>query len=1492
MTSFFHSLSHLGSRIPEIILILTILAVVLILVLGFITTYSIKQAEKKGPAKPKETTPKEKITPEYRMPPLGGLLAQFLTLRGTFRVGDISLSFLRVLAFLRSRLDRLTYKYQLPWYLMVGASASGKSTLLECSGMSLPVGMPDFGLKNPHTACRWWFYNRAVVLDIHGSLVIEEHKAAADEHGWRTILNLLGRYRAKRPLDGIILTISASELYGKERLSPENINARAKFLSQKLTAAQHLLGLRLPVYVIITKCDILPGFQSFCHELPVAQHTNMLGWSVPYALHSAYTPQWVDEAFQTISDDLSNVQLEMFANGVAAENGDGILILTNEFTSLKDGLKLYLDHIFKGSAYEESLMLRGIYFTGDSGFVPSGILMTEDLENKEEDTELRNELSLSTQPRSIADDFPQLWDEHNDTPNRLTRLSRLTSGQVYTTEESQYSDSPTHHIFFGKDIFEDKIFFESGLAYPIYSRLVSANRNINFAKAGMVAFVGIGTFGMINAYENFMKNRDYLMPVLGKVNSLLQQLPTAQAGETKAPEAMFTNQAKSLLEMMNHIQRASFFSFFIPSSWFSPLQDQLNSSLKISYEQIILRTIYMDLLLRARDILNIRPGDTALGSQPKTTAIGTLLNPLTTSEYQQFKNYVDEIGMLVQNIDKYNRLRETPEPSVLTELIEYTFNIQLPPEFSASYEKFRKVLQEAPYPPIDLKSYYPIAQNTLQALYMNFLSVLFSPGDPMSLIGQLRYLTSTIAKAQTNAPLNLDLIRGFITGLGQSLPNLGEVGHNWIDGEYFNPGPEFSEIMGKIDSLPPFGSAIVEQLAQQTSTVYKAFHEELLQMNTLLINAAAPGAKPSLPSEGIFNLEKNLHKLFAEPFMAKTSGQMFTTQVPENKLALWNHNLIEDTINLIKRYEAFVEKDLNSFPIHLRETFKQIALQNLQQNVISDIARSQSFIDIPTGMQVGDTNEEVLRTAIGDISKSTPAFIKLLETLNKMQNGTVFVEMQNLLGVLATRLLEKVDALLIAYHPYTVRDNSFDWWDGKSSVFLDGFGVKDPDELKSYLDHQRQQISHLAIDYAQPLIKLLGSDMMKAFAGKRALINRWTRIINDLSDFDKKKPDNAVSTLENLIEKDANNLSMSNCFEKFTLVSAKKTSGDFFKDRRLQLQRALMSRCEIAKRQDSIKNYEKLVQVFNDSLKDKFPFVGEGGTTTDQAEADPEDIKTFFKLFHDYGNTPKHVLDQIYQLGASAKEPYQFLKDMEGVREFLQVYLNSKLPGDTPSFDFTIDFRVNKEKEVGGNMIIEWSIAPSENSTITNNDKKKTGRWTYGSPVTVTLRWPDSAEMQPFLDEAQPYMAVDEQTVTFTYPGQWSMLQLLRSQQSSSSDFESMKDQNPYTLRFEVPNGPEEKTVVYNRIVLNKPGKGKKPGAVVSVPTFPTEAPSLDQNILDMSEKPAIVQGLVEPDPEIIEDIEKREKEAKKEPKKKKAEEEAPEEPAPEEKPAKPEKGG
>jgi type VI secretion system protein ImpL len=63
-------------------------------------------------------------------------------------------------------LNTYNYKYQLPWYLLIGAENSGKTSLIEGAELNMPLGHPDLGIHNPNPECRWWFLNRGVILDI------------------------------------------------------------------------------------------------------------------------------------------------------------------------------------------------------------------------------------------------------------------------------------------------------------------------------------------------------------------------------------------------------------------------------------------------------------------------------------------------------------------------------------------------------------------------------------------------------------------------------------------------------------------------------------------------------------------------------------------------------------------------------------------------------------------------------------------------------------------------------------------------------------------------------------------------------------------------------------------------------------------------------------------------------------------------------------------------------------------------------------------------------------------------------------------------------------------------------------------------------------------------------------------------------------------------------------------------------------------------------
>ncbi len=1425
MTDF---VRHAFSSLPWVIIILLIIAAIIMLLTLLLAIMASRRAATKTPSPPSAKAQKEDSDEEdkTKLPPLGGWISEFLSKKGFFHVSSLSLSFLRALDFLRSTLHTYNYKYRLPWYLVIGAEGSGKTSLIEGSELQLPMGRPDFGIHHPNPECRWWFLNRGVLLDIRGNLFIKHKSIGDDEKGWRSLLILLARYRSARPINGIILTIPANELYGKHKLSKDEISSRAEFLSHKLISAQTNLGLRIPVYVVITKLDTVPGFQSFCSEIPTSNRHNILGWSSPYTLGTAYTVKWIEEAFTELEENLNQLRLEIFAEGRITSARDGVFVFPSEISTLKDGLAIYLNHIFKEDAYQESLLLRGIYFCGDSGMTPLRVLGNTEEEQDDPD----NFAVLGTPDAAL-----------NQANDEISLASQLT----------RESDPIERKIFFFDDVINAKILREPGLATPLQGRLISINRALNLAKIITAVFVLFGSYGLFNAYDKFVTNRDYIMPVLNKMNTLLrdmQQIKLNQPGQTTET---FDIYARQLIEMMDQLQQTNFFSIFVPASWFSPLHEDLNKTLKISYQQVIIRTIYIDLLLKARELLHLRPT-----VHDQSTSIAQLLQPITSAEYNLLRRYIEGMATLHEKIEKFNDLKHAADPRDLNDLVAYTFNAQLPQQFIDQYKKFRKLLLNTSFPPIDLKPYQQLARETLNVLYQNFLNATFTITDPNSLPARIHTFLQQLSQQDTKQLPNVAYLRQLSVELAQVMPTLGEPGQTWMDREFFNPGKEFDFLLDKIDNSKLFGKDVTQFLVDQTAIGFNNLKLQLNSLNQLLVtqNASMPVAPLAQkvysipPSQGILSLQKSLVALFSESYMAAPTEHTFTTHVPVGKIIYWDAKLIQMAYDMCKRFEEFSSKQVSGFPPVLQENVKLLARDSLQANVVNMIAKAQNFVDTPANLSEGLAAEEILRSKIGDINDVAPQFIKLLEILSHDAAGTSFVELRELLSTTTYWLLTQVENLLKAQNPYMIHDLTFAWWDGKTGAAFSGFTSKDTEDLKTYLNLQRQQIQAMASDFAKPLVNFLSADvMLDASTGDVNLLNKWRRIIEQVDAYNKKQPGNSIAVLEDFILKSLNNFDIRNCFGLIPLDDIRQETGDYFLEIVRSLKKGILLRGEVLKRQQGVQQYKELVTLFNTNLKNKFPFVG-SNLASSTAEADPERMREFFKKYDEFGGSVRDIFDQIYQLGPIAAEATQFLQRLDILKAFFQNYLSGNGDNDLPTFDFNMDFRVNREKESGGDLIVDWVFKPDPDTTINKNDKARNGRWLYGSPVEVSFRWPDASPSLPIRDPKQPLLEVDGRKATFRYTGRWSLFWMLRMHATNKGETLPLKDPNPYVLKFVIPTGVDETTIVYDLIILMSPSSNPKaPGKILKVPDFPAFAPEISNEVMKYVDKPVITEGVITP---------------------------------------------
>src|SRR5690606_33312891 len=108
---------------------------------------------------------------EIKTHPWREKLREILGKYGYFPTDELSKSFVYALKTLHAFVGGREFRYHTPWYLMVGAEDTGKTSVLQSLGLDLPIGKPHFGeAESQKYLLDWWFFNHGTVLDVDGAL--------------------------------------------------------------------------------------------------------------------------------------------------------------------------------------------------------------------------------------------------------------------------------------------------------------------------------------------------------------------------------------------------------------------------------------------------------------------------------------------------------------------------------------------------------------------------------------------------------------------------------------------------------------------------------------------------------------------------------------------------------------------------------------------------------------------------------------------------------------------------------------------------------------------------------------------------------------------------------------------------------------------------------------------------------------------------------------------------------------------------------------------------------------------------------------------------------------------------------------------------------------------------------------------------------------------------------------------------------------------------
>jgi type VI secretion system protein ImpL len=246
--------------------------------------------------------------------------------------------------------------YVFPWYLVIGAKNSGKTTALTRARLSSPVKDVDQNhLIEPTQTWNWWLYDTSIMIDI-GSRYCTPTNEDDVAKEWREILSLLEKSRRKEVLNGIIVTVSASSLATNSR---DDLIEEGRHLRRRIDELMRLFDSRIPVYVLITKCDQIYGFCDWAKALPADGYRQAFGYTNASSQVGNST-DLLDKAFDDIVDRTEDLRL-VISRKLGLD--EAILTFPIELSKLKPALKNFFEGAFKDTPYLESPLIRGIYLS-------------------------------------------------------------------------------------------------------------------------------------------------------------------------------------------------------------------------------------------------------------------------------------------------------------------------------------------------------------------------------------------------------------------------------------------------------------------------------------------------------------------------------------------------------------------------------------------------------------------------------------------------------------------------------------------------------------------------------------------------------------------------------------------------------------------------------------------------------------------------------------------------------------------------------------------------------------------------------------------------------------------------------------------------------------------------------------------------------------------------------------------------------------------------
>ncbi|MEO1084088.1 MAG: PKD domain-containing protein, partial [Acidobacteriota bacterium] len=720
----------------------------------------------------------------------------------------------------------------------------------------------------------------------------------------------------------------------------------------------------------------------------------------------------------------------------------------------------------------------------------------------------------------------------------------------------------------------------------------------------------------------------------------------------------------------------------------------------------------------------------------------------------------------------------------------------------------------------------------------------------------------------------------------------------WMGRDAITPGPVVLATYAELAASPSVGPDAVADMAAESERDFIAMRREMAQLQNpstgpVLAQNDAGSAQLAL-SQGVLDLDAAVKKLLGESFMAEETQNTLTVPGDLQRL-FWSQSGLKKTTDLVTSYQSFLDGGVSPFPDDLQSTTEEVALGTLAEHMLDALAAAQSFRPAPSRVSA-QTLERGLAMQVRNYTASAATLAQILDDFQSLQLYDAYDQLTAVLSVEQTHLLEDLDALLDLEPLFRPVDDTFSWWRGVQPPAPPAFGLTSPavcpapaagwcgsggpaagpnasapsadaparctasadvvGQLNAWVGDETATAGTLVSSYAEPILGSPTAIHLLSSKTLDQLTERWQRFTTDVDQFEKKQPGNAIQSLVQFITETMMQLSLGTCSTLPPAGTGSSSEVDYFRSRKAELVRGLGSRCDALAAETALPDFRTYAHLFNERLAGRYPFVDPSPATPITQDATPAALREFFTAFDRSACLLAAVPAGDPRFEGEEGAVRGFNDAMQAVRGFLAPFLDQPSKYPVPTYGYRVEFRVNRNREVGADQIIDWQLqvgdetqimglrtqppppppptAPGSTAGAAPTAASATalgGGWIFGEPSTLSLRWAQESPATPTAPD-DDRVRLDGRTVVWDYDNLWSLLALVRDYPAAGTDFPGTAEPRPETLKLTVGTTTrtasgvgtgEVDATVYVRITFFTPDFSSE----LDLPPFPVRAPRL-----------------------------------------------------------------